>query len=178
MITINELLVGKETIIRGKEYFSTKKYVQPFIDRMKEFTSDFKIYVKSPDQMTGSIDNPDITFNRVLVQAILPKKIGDYNEVISFCYALDVRKPVAKFYKCYMNVDTGVMLAFNPSWQSSQAVEAEEPLSYADVKILLELTDDVSAKITELEVKPVDRTQLDSLLGFWILRSSSFESIT
>lgn len=176
MITLNELLLGKETIIRNKEYFATKKYVQPFIDRMKEFTNDFKIYVKTPDQMTGSIENPDVTYNRVLVQAILPKKIGDYNEVIGFCYALDVRKPVAKFYKCYMNVDNGVMLSFNPSWQSTQAIEAEEPLSYADVKRLLELTDDVNVEVDRLEAMNIDRGQLNSLLGSWIRRTRTFES--
>lgn len=176
MITVNELLLGKETVIKGKEYFSTAKYVQPFLDRMKEFTSEFKVYVKTPDQMTGRIDNPDVTYNKVLVQAILPTKVGDYNETICFCYALDVRKPVAKFFKCYMNVETGIILAFNPSWQSTQAIEAEEPLSYADVKKLLELTDDVAVKVDQLEDKPVDRGQLNSILGSWVRRSRMFES--
>ena len=42
-ITMNELLEGKSTIIKNKQFLSTKAYIEPFVDRMSAFTNDFKI---------------------------------------------------------------------------------------------------------------------------------------
>ena len=64
-ITLNALLEGKPTIIREKEYFATKDYIQPFIDEMSKFTKNFVINVQLPDQVTISNDNRDVTYNRV-----------------------------------------------------------------------------------------------------------------
>lgn len=64
-ITLNALLEGKPTIIREKEYFATKEYVQPFIDEMSKFTNDFIINVQLPGQITISNDNKDLTYNKV-----------------------------------------------------------------------------------------------------------------
>ena len=51
-VTLDELLRGKATIIKNKEYFSTEQYITPFLERMSKFTNDFKIQVKLPDQYT------------------------------------------------------------------------------------------------------------------------------
>lgn len=64
-ITLNALLEGKPTIIREKEYFATKDYIQPFIDEMSKFTKEFVVNVQLPDQITISNDNKDVTYNRV-----------------------------------------------------------------------------------------------------------------
>ena len=64
-ITLSALLEGKPTIIREKEYFATKDYIQPFIDEMSKFTKDFVINVQLPDQVTISNDSKDVTYNRV-----------------------------------------------------------------------------------------------------------------
>ena len=64
-ITLNALLEGKPTIIREKEYFATKDYVQPFIDEMSKFTKEFVVNVQLPDQVTISNDSKDVTYNRV-----------------------------------------------------------------------------------------------------------------
>ena len=64
-ITKELLFEGKSTIIKNKNYFSTKEYVEPFFDEMSKFTDDFIIRVQTPNQMTLSGDNKDITFNRV-----------------------------------------------------------------------------------------------------------------
>ena len=64
-ITLNALLEGKPTIIREKEYFATKDYIQPFIDEMSEFTKEFVVNVQLPDQVTISNDSKDVTYNRV-----------------------------------------------------------------------------------------------------------------
>ena len=64
-ITLNSLLEGKPTIIREKEYFATKDYIQPFVDEMSKFTKDFIIDVQLPGQITISNDNKDLTYNKV-----------------------------------------------------------------------------------------------------------------
>ena len=64
-ITLSALLKGKTTIIREKEYFATKEYIQPFIDEMSKFTKDFIVNVQLPDQVTISNNNKDLTYNRV-----------------------------------------------------------------------------------------------------------------
>lgn len=61
----NLLLDGKSTIIKNKNYLSTKEYVEPFFDEMSKFTNDFIIRVQTPNQMTITDENKDITFNRV-----------------------------------------------------------------------------------------------------------------
>ena len=64
-ITLNALLEGKPTIIREKEYFATKDYIQPFIHEMSKFTKEFVVNVQLPDQVTISNDSKDVTYNRV-----------------------------------------------------------------------------------------------------------------
>lgn len=59
------LFEGKSTIIKNKNYLSTKEYVEPFFDEMSKFTDDFIIRVQTPNQMTLSGEDKDITFNRV-----------------------------------------------------------------------------------------------------------------
>lgn len=59
------LLEGKSTIIKNKNYLSTKEYVESFFDEMSKFTDDFIIRVQTPNQMTLSGEDKDITFNRV-----------------------------------------------------------------------------------------------------------------
>lgn len=64
-ITIGKLLEGKSTVIKDKEYLSTKEYVQPFIDLMSKFTSEIKCSVQLPSQLTLTDNKEDITYNRV-----------------------------------------------------------------------------------------------------------------
>lgn len=166
-ISVKELLEGKGTIIKGKEYLPTLKYVKPFIDKIEEFTEEFKVFVKMPDQVT--IDQtPDVTFNRVLIQAKLKNKLNDLTENIFMVYGLDVRKPVAKFYRGYTDDDNNLFV-FNEMFLTSQAIEPGEPLTH-NVKSLLELTDDTQEKITKLMNTKVttESTAIDLMLGHWI----------
>lgn len=175
MITLNELLTGKATVIKNKTYFETKKYVQPFIDRMSAFTKDFRINVKMPEQMTIGKEDADVTFNKVSIIAVLDNKIDKYNEVIGFCYALDVRKPVAKFYRAYIDLETNIMFATNPNMQICQAIEPEEPINYSGIKSLMELTDDTKVKMDTLDETEVDKQSLDRILGSWVRKCRGFE---
>lgn len=40
-ISVAELLKGKPTIIKNKEFFQTKTYVEPFVEKMSALTTDF-----------------------------------------------------------------------------------------------------------------------------------------
>ena len=42
-INIEDLLKGKATIIKDREYLPTKSYVEPFLERMSKFTNDFRV---------------------------------------------------------------------------------------------------------------------------------------
>ena len=37
-IDLNLLLKGKATKIKDREYFSTKQYIEPFLERMSKYT--------------------------------------------------------------------------------------------------------------------------------------------
>lgn len=64
-ITVSKLLEGKSTVIKDNEYLSTKEYVNPFIEIMKKFTTDFSVQVQLPSQLTITDSKEDITYNRV-----------------------------------------------------------------------------------------------------------------
>jgi hypothetical protein len=46
-LTLSELLKGKATIIKNKEFYPTKTYVEPFIEKMSAYTYDFKVQPES-----------------------------------------------------------------------------------------------------------------------------------
>ena len=56
-IDLTTLLKGKGTQIKGKEYLPTAAYVEPFLERMQKYTSDFRVQVKTPNQL--AIDNTE-----------------------------------------------------------------------------------------------------------------------
>lgn len=99
-ITLSKLLEGKPTIIKGKEFLSTKDYVEKFIDEMSKFTDKFVINVQEPTQLLVS-DNGDTTYNKVWIQAIVPSKVCDLNEIYHFVYGLDMRTPIYKVFRTY-----------------------------------------------------------------------------
>lgn len=170
-VTLNELLAGKATIIKNKDYLATEKYIQPFLDAMSGITSNFKISVKLPDQMTMG-QTQDITYNRVLVEAILPEShaIDSHDEVIGFLYGLDVRKPVSKLYRSYLNRACTNMCVFDPKWMVVNELRPGE-LIPIDTKKLLEMPNNFEQKIKALKADFVDREEIFERLGSWIHNS-------
>lgn len=169
-VTIQELLNGKPTIIKNKEFFQTKSYVEPFIERMAALTNDFRVQVKIPDQMTFSTGAQDLTYNRVLIQAVLPKEnsIDEHDEVIGFLYGIDVKRPVAKIYRGYLNQACTNLTVFNPQWIDIQELVPGDPLNYAGVKHLLEQTSDFQLKLKSLKETHLDRSKRTQYLGEWV----------
>ena len=169
-ITLGELLKGKATLIKNKEFYPTKSYVDPFIDKMSAFTDDFRIQVKLPDQITKSSNTEDLTYNRVLIQAVLPEKhcIDKHDEVIGLVYGIDVRKPVVKIYRGYLNQACTNLCVFNPQWLNVQDLIPGEPINFAPVKHLMEDTSNFAVTLQKLKDTYLDRAERKRYLGEWV----------
>lgn len=169
-ITIQELLKGNSTLIKNKEYFSTKVYVEPFLDKMSKFTDDFRIEVKKADQLSLQNNKEDIIYNRVLVQAVLPEKfnVDNHEEVIGLLYGLDIKKPVVKIFKSYLNKACTNMCLFNPSWVNIQEIQPSEPIDYAPIKAVMEYTNNFKNILSEMKSTYLDRNKRMEYLGEWV----------
>lgn len=185
-LTLEELLKGKGTIIKGKEYFKTEAYVAPFIERMSKFTDDFRIQAKLPDQISVTkredLSLEDTVFNRVWVQAVLPDEYSfeNHKEVIGMVYGLDARKPVFKIYRGALNMACLNLCVFNPSFLNVQEIEPERAINYKPLNTLMEQTSDVKVwldKLVETEVL-YDEQSINENLGLWIRNSigSSYDT--
>lgn len=177
-ITKELLFEGKSTIIKNKNYLSTKEYVEPFFDEMSKFTDDFIIRVQTPNQMTLSGDNKDITFNRVWIQALMPEDyaIDNHRECYHLIYGLDVKKPVYKVARGYVNMACTNLCIFNPQWLSVQELEPEKSFIYS-ISNLMKMTSDFESRIkkmksTFLSPEVEDRQKL---LGSMIEKSLLYE---
>ena len=169
-IQLAELLKGKSTLIKNKEFYPTKTYVEPFIERMSKFTDEFRIQVKIPDQITKTSDNEDLTYNRVLIQAIMPEKycIDSHDEVIGLVYGLDVKKPVVKQYRGMLNRACTNLSVFDPAWINVQELIPGEPINYNPIKELMEKTSSFAETLKKIKAKTIDRSERKQYLGEWV----------
>ncbi len=170
IITISQLLEGKSTLIKEKEFFPTKNYVEPFLDKMGALTLDFRIKVKTPTQVTVTQKEQDITYNRVLIEAVLPEKycIDSHDEVIGMVYGLDVRKPIVKFYRGHLNQACTNLCVFNPNWLNIQELKPEAVINYNPIKELLESENDFAIKLEKMKNTVLDRNDQTNMLGKWV----------
>lgn len=172
------LFEGKSTIIKNKNYLSTKEYVEPFFDKMSKFTDDFIIRVQTPSQMTISGEDKDITFNRVWIQALMPEdhSIDNHRECYHLIYGLDVKKPVYKVARGYVNMACTNLCIFNPQFLSVYELEPEKGFSYS-ISNLMSMTSDFEQRLhkmknTFLSPEVEDRQKL---LGSMIEKSLLYE---
>lgn len=185
-LTIDELLKGKATVIKGKEYFNTEAYVTPFLERMSKFTNNFEIQAKLPDQMSltkkEDLNLEDTVFNRVWIQAIMPEEYSfdNHQEVIGLVYGLDTRKPVAKIYRGALNMACLNLCVFNPTFLNVQELEPERPISLKCIQPLMEQTSDIKAWLERLSNTdvPYDEKLINESLGLWVRRTlnSSYDT--
>ena len=167
-ITPELLLKGKPTIIKGKEYLPTKDYVQPFFDEMSKFTDKFIVKVQTPDQMTITNGDQDMTYNRVWIQAVMPDKfnIDNHSEVYSLLYGLDVRTPVYKVARHALNNACLNLCIFNPEFLQVTELKEGESFKYS-IKNLMEMTNDLEVKLRKMKSTFLDRdsNSIHRLLG-------------
>lgn len=175
-ITLDQLLNGKPTKIKDKDYFPTKAYVEPFLERMSKFTSDFRVEVKLPDQITRTVNNEintdDITYNRVWIQAVMPEEYAwdNHDEVIGFLYGLDVRKPVVKTYRGALNRACTNLCVFDPQFLHVQELAPEKAIDFRPAERLMEQTSDLKLWLKNLKDTEWDREPalIESNLGKWV----------
>ena len=173
-VTLNQLLEGKATRIKNKDYAPTRSYVEPFLERMSKITNDFRVQVKLPDQVTCTSGegerHDDITYNRVLIQAVLPNKFDNHQEVIGMVYGLDVRKPLIKIYRGAINCACTNLCIFDPSFLNVQFIEQGKGISYKPVEYLMERESDMQLMLETLHNTEWDGSvqNIESNLGRWI----------
>lgn len=176
-LTIDRLLEGKPTKIKNKDYFPTKGYVEPFLERMSKITNDFRVQVKLPDQSTVTDGELDLTYNRVLVQAVLPDNEDNHSSVIGMVYGLDVRKPIVKIYKGLLNHACTNLCVFDPEFLNVQFIEPEKAINFKPVEYLLEREDSTRAMLNNLRDMIWEGTpgNIESNLGRWIRRAIAID---
>ena len=177
-ITIEELLAGKATRIKNRDYYQTSAYVEPFLERVHKLTSEFRVQVQLPNQITftedGNINTEDITYNRVLIEAILPDeyKFNDdsHRAVIGMVYGIDVRKPVVKFFKGQERMSCTNLCVFSPQLLSCQDLESETAIDFNPLKRIIEQTDDTAAWMKKLIESEFDCgiQNVNESLGRWV----------
>lgn len=177
-LTLEQVLGGKSTKIKNKEYFPTAAYVEPFIERLSKYTNNFVCKAVLPNQITmtkdGDINLKDQTWNRVWIQAILPDNypIPNHNNVIGMVYGLDVRKPVFKVYRGGLNQACTNLCVFSHDMLTCQEIEAETPVDFRCVDRIIEDTDNSAQMIKRLMNTEfnTDERLVNENLGRWIRR--------
>ena len=177
-LTLEQVLGGKSTKIKNKEYFPTAAYVEPFIERLSKYTNNFVCKAVLPNQITmtkdGDINLEDQTWNRVWIQAILPDNypIPNHNNVIGMVYGLDVRKPVFKVYRGGLNQACTNLCVFSHDMLTCQEIEAETPVDFRCVDRIIEDTDNSAQIIKRLMNTEfnTDERLVNENLGRWIRR--------
>ena len=183
-LTVEQLLQGKATKIKEKEYFTTKAYVEPFFDRMSKYTEEFIINVKPADQISvtssGEVNFDDIVYNRVWVQAVLPDEYAyeNHKRVMSMLYALDTRKPVVKMYTGALNMACLNLCVFNPDALNVAELEPITAINYSPINLLMGMNDTIKSTLEKLDKMTFNRNEIYEDLGLWIDRciTSKFNS--
>lgn len=180
-LTIDQLLQGKATRIKDKEYFTTEQYVVPFLERMSKFTNDFIIQAKPADQISltpnGDVNFEDIIYNRVNIEAVLPDEycFEGHKQVVGFVYALDTRRPVVKEYMGGLRTACLNLCTFNPAALSVQELAPEHAIDYGFLDHCLSIADDMGAKLRTLSDMEFNRDQMFRELGQQVDRCINFK---
>ena len=169
-VTIQDLLEGKSTILKNKEYFPTKTYVEPFLEKMSKYTNEFLVKVKEADQMSVTKDTKDQIYNRVWVQAVLPDEytIDNHKEVYGLVYGLDARKPVAKLYRGGLNMACTNLTIFSPQWMDVQELQPDAPINYKRLNELAEKENHMRIMLEKMKNKYLNRNDHKIHLGEWV----------
>ena len=173
-ISLNELLAGRATRIKANEYLPTRAYVEPFLDRVSRVTDKFIVKVETPDQITTNEGTEDLTYNRVWIQGILPDDyiIDNHQEVIGMVMGLDVRKPIAKFYRGGVNMACCNLCVFNPSFLECQEIYPEAALNYSPIDTLINKASELKVWLNTLYNTSFERSEqnINESLGMWVRR--------
>ena len=182
-VTLEQLLQGKGTLIKNKEYWPTAAYVNPFIKRLETIVERFEIKVETPSQITltkdGQINTQDITYNRVWIQGVLPEsyRVDNHDDVIGMVYGLDVRKPIVKFYRGGLNRACTNLCVFSPDSLSAREINPEECIDYRPLDKIIKQANTIKDFLNKLHATQFSReaSNLNEHLGMWMRRSWAME---
>jgi hypothetical protein len=182
-VNLEQLMQGKGTLIKNKEYWPTEAYVSPFIKRLEAVVERFEIKVETPSQITltkdGQINTQDITYNRVWIQGILPEsyRVDNHDDVIGMVYGLDVRKPIVKFYRGGLNRACTNLCVFSPDSLSARELNPEEAIDYRPLDAMIKQANTIKDFLQKLHTTQFSReaSNLNEHLGMWMRRSWAME---
>lgn len=170
-LQLSELMQGNSTLIKNKQYLSTKAYVEPFIERMSAFTTDFRIQAKTATQLSIQDSKENLIFNRILIQAVLPESYyseDNHQKVVGMVYGLDVKSPVVKIYSGGLNMACTNLTVFSPDYLNVQDLEPATGINYAPIKQVMEMTDNLSVMLKRMKGEYIDRANMKEQLGNWV----------
>ena len=176
-ITLAELLRGKGTKIKDKEYYPTEAYIEPFLNRIDKIQGvEYKVAVELPKQITitkkEDVNFDDVTYNRVWIQAILPEEynVDNHQDVIGMVYGLDVRKPIVKIFRGGINQACTNLCVFNPDYLRVQELAATKAINYTPLDELIEKSNEIHVFLQKLHSTVLDCSEesINESLGRWI----------
>lgn len=180
-LTLPQLLQGKATKIKDKEYYTTEQYVTPFLEKMSKYTNEFIIQAKPADQISlthdGDVNFEDIIYNRVNIEAVLPSEycFEGHKQVVGFVYALDTRKPVVKEYMGGLRTACLNLCTFNPNALYVQELEPERAINYGFLTNCIEMVDNMGEKLRILSEMEFNKDQMYNELGMQIDRCINYK---
>lgn len=169
--SLQNIYKGCSTTIKNKSYFSTKQYVEPFVNAVTNFADKFVCEVKVADQLEGNGSN--LIYNKVLVTGIFKSDydfdVNDitYHRVICMAYSLDTRKPMCKFYTGVVDPDLN-FYAFGDECMSIQEIESDNAIDYSSVSTVINngLKDNCQSMINQLPNLTLKNSP--DTLGSWV----------
>lgn len=173
-LTLQDLLKGKATRIKEKEYFSTEAYVTPFLERASKYTDNFIVQVKPANQISltpnGEINTDDIIYNRVNIEAVLPEEYAfeGHTQVLGFVYALDTRKPIVKLYTGALRSACLNLTVFDPQALQVTALEPETAINYSFLNHCMEMTNIITDRLNRLSNMVFTKEECFTELGRWV----------
>ena len=169
---------GHATIIKKKEYLSPKAYIEPFVERLSQYTNNFVCNVKPADQLSID-DEPEMVYNKVLITAVFPEEYDiectrfdkpyNYHRVICMTYGLDCKTPYCKFYTGVVDQEFN-FYAFGGDCISMQKIEPETALDYTGVDQIIKngLSDNCKEMINQFDSMSTVQEAMLEHLGDWV----------
>lgn len=149
IITMEQLLNGKQYRRGGSLFPSTRELVEPFIENIRPYVSEFRIKVVKPDEGTAEEEVLDDTFKRVLVEGFLADQESNHKKVIAMIYGLDTQNPLIKVYSGWENQACMNLSVFNP--RRIQTVHLNND-SYTNIYLQAEkFAEELESEIEELK---------------------------
>lgn len=169
--TLQNVYQGYSTTIKNKSYFSTRQYVEPFINAVSNFASRHICEVKPADQLEGN--GTKMIYNRVLIMSVCNSDYDFtvngiiYHRVICMSYTLDTKKPMCKFYTGVIDPDLN-FYAFGENCIAIQEIEADTAINYSPVQVIFNngLRDNCQAMIEQLYTVSIPKST--TLVGKWV----------